>query len=72
MTRDEQRRALLGDDVIARVQAEAEAAARDFMTAPPEVQAELISRLRPILAPAAARLQARKAAEVASPTAAAA
>ncbi len=52
----EQRRALLGDAVIARIHAEVAAA--------PEPGPELISRLRPILAPAAARLQARKAAAV--------
>ncbi|MGJ5826048.1 hypothetical protein [Streptomyces ossamyceticus] len=60
----EQRRALLGDEVIARIHEEVEAAARDFESAPPEVRAEVIRRLRPILAPAAARLQARRAAEV--------
>lgn len=55
MTR-EQRRALLGDEVIERIHEEVEAA--------PEPGAELISRLRLILAPAAARLQTRKASEV--------
>jgi hypothetical protein len=52
----EQRRALLGDEVIARIHAEVAAA--------PEPGPELICRLRPILAPAAARYQARMAAEV--------
>lgn len=66
MTRDEQRRALLGDTVIAHIHEEAEAAARDFMNAPAEERADLIRRLRPILAPAAARLQARRAAEAAA------
>lgn len=54
MTREE-RRALLGDAVIAHIHEEVAAA--------PEPGPELISRLRLILAPAAARLQARKAAE---------
>lgn len=57
MTREE-RRALLGDEVIARIHEEVAAA--------PEPGPELISRLRLILAPAAARLQARKAAEAAA------
>jgi hypothetical protein len=57
MTR-EQRRALLGDDVIAHI--------HDLVEAAPEPGPELISRLRPILAPAAARLQARKASEAAA------
>lgn len=56
MTR-EQRRALLGDEVIERIHEEVEAA--------PEPGPELISRLRLILAPAAARLQARKTTEAA-------
>lgn len=55
MTR-EQRRALLGDTVIEHIHEEVAAA--------PEPSPELISRLRLILAPAAGRLQARKAAEV--------
>lgn len=54
MTREE-RRALLGDDVIAHIHAEVAAA--------PEPGPELISRLRLILAPAASRLQARKTTE---------
>jgi hypothetical protein len=57
MTREE-RRALLGDEVIERIREEVEAA--------PEPGPELISRLRLILAPAAARLQARKATEAAT------
>ncbi len=65
MTR-EQRRALLGDEVIARIHEDVDEAVRDFTTAPPDDKAELISRLRLILAPAAARLQARKASEAAS------
>jgi hypothetical protein len=60
MTREE-RRALLGDTVIEHIHEEVAAA--------PEPGPELISRLRLILAPAAARLQSRKAAE-ASPSAA--
>jgi hypothetical protein len=50
----EQRRALLGDTVIEHIHEE--------VAATPEPGPELISRLRLILAPAAARLQARKAA----------
>ena len=57
MTREE-RRALLGDDVIAHI--------HDLVEAAPEPGPELISRLRLILAPAAARLQARKASEAAA------
>jgi hypothetical protein len=49
----EQRRALLGDDVIEHIHREVADA--------PEPGPELISRLRLVLAPAAARLQARKA-----------
>lgn len=60
MTR-EQRRALLGDTVIEHI--------HELVEAAPEPGPELISRLRLILAPAAARLQARRAA--AAPTAAA-
>jgi len=57
MTR-EQRRALLGDAVIEHI--------HDLVEAAPEPGPELISRLRLILAPAAARLQARKASEAAA------
>lgn len=57
MTR-EQRRALLGDAVIAHI--------HNLVEATPEPGPELISRLRLILAPAAARLQARKASETAA------
>lgn len=62
MTR-EQRRALLGDAVIEHIHEGVAEAVNDFMNAPPEETADLISRLRLILAPAAARLQARKAAK---------
>lgn len=62
MTR-EQRRALLGDAVIEHIHEGVNEAVRDFMNAPPEQKVDLIRRLRPILAPAASRLQARKAAE---------
>lgn len=54
MTREE-RRALLGDKVIEHI--------RELVEASPEPGPELISRLRLILAPATARLQARKASE---------
>lgn len=54
MTREE-RRALLGDEVIAHI--------HELVEAAPEPGPELISRLRLILAPAAVRLQARNASE---------
>jgi hypothetical protein len=54
----EQRRALLGDAVIEHI--------HNLVEATPEPGPELISRLRLILAPAAARLQARKASETAA------
>ncbi|MFD9248443.1 hypothetical protein [Streptomyces bottropensis] len=63
MTR-EQRRALLGDAVIEHIHEGVAEAVSDFMNAPPQDRADLIRRLRPILAPAAARLESRKAAEV--------
>lgn len=62
----EQRRALLGDAVIQHIHEGVAEAVRDFMNAPAEEKADLIGRLRPILAPAAARLQARRAAEAAA------
>jgi hypothetical protein len=58
MTREE-RRALLGDAVIEHI--------HELVAATPEPGPELISRLRLILAPAAPRLQARKAAEATAP-----
>jgi hypothetical protein len=61
MTR-EQRRALLGDAVLAHIHEGVDEAVRDFMNAPAEEKTDLTRRLRPILAPAAARLTARKAA----------
>jgi len=72
MTREE-RRALLGDAVIERIHqdvAEAVAETRELTNV--AGGPELISRLRLILAPAAARLQARKAAEVSAAAAEAA
>jgi hypothetical protein len=57
MTREE-RRELLGDAVIEHI--------HELVEASPEPGPELISRLRLILAPAAARLQARKASEAAA------
>jgi hypothetical protein len=68
MTR-EQRRALLGDTVVAHIHEGVNEAVHDFMNTPPDDKADLIRRLRPILAPAAARLQARRAAEAAASTA---
>ncbi|KND45309.1 hypothetical protein [Streptomyces stelliscabiei] len=62
MTR-EQRRALLGDAAIEHIHEGVDEAVRDFTNAPSEDKVGLIRRLRPILAPAAARLQSRKAAE---------
>ncbi len=70
MTREE-RRAILGDAVLAHIDEEVDEAVRDFMNASAEEKADLIGRLRPILAPAAARLQARKAAEASASAAAA-
>lgn len=58
----EERRALLGDAVIEHI--------HELVEAAPEPGPELISRLRLILAPAAARLQARKAAKAAESSAA--
>lgn len=69
MTREE-RRALLGDTVIEHIHEGVDEAVRDFMNAPPEERAGLIRRLRPIIAPAATRLQARKAADVSAAAAA--